>query len=331
MAKPPKWLISGKVYELCFRAKQGLPLPPTLTINAIIAGIMARAQRDSKVTLCHYLWMSNHVHCILVIKDSNKGIKFYMELQKKLTDAIKKLLKLDRLNLWEGTPMIALIPDLETVMERITYLYANPSQADLELDIDKYCGLSSWGEFIKANNELNTQSSKTVPWIRQRDLEALPCRALSRNQDKFFSEKFKTNAKKHHDLTIEPNAWMKCFNVKEFETQEINSKIKNSIRFREKLSIERRAKLGKSVLGSHRLVAQAILKDHTPKKKSKRIFVICHDKDLRIACITEHQDFLALRKEIYLQWKLGDFSSSWPPGCYRPSMPTLANAVEFHQ
>ena len=331
MANIPRRFISGKVYELCFRAKEGLPLPPTLTINAILAGIMARVQRDFKVTICHDLWMSNHPHFIMVIKDSDQTVKFYMELEKKITEAIKKLLNFHKLNLWEGTPMVALIPDADTVMERISYLYANPSEADLESSIDKYCGLSSWAEFNKVENTVEASSSKSVPWIRNRNMEKLPHAALSRHQDRFFSEKFKKNAKKQHTLTIEPNAWMKCFNITDkAEIQRINQTIKNSIRMREALSEERRKKQGKSALGSHRLAAQPILKDHTPKKKSKKIFVICHVKDLRIACIEEHLDFIALRRERFLEWKMGDFSNGWPPGCFRPPMPPLANAVQFY-
>ena len=327
MSRTPKRIISGKVYELCFRVREGLPFPPTLTIKAIIDGIMARAQRDSKVVICHYIWMSNHVHIIIVAKDAEQCIKFYMEIEKKLTDSIKKLINVRRLNLWEGDPSVNLIPDLDTVAARIAYLYANPSEADLESSIDQYCGTSSWNEFSKSDGTLDYKSSKSTPWIRIRNMEALPHRVLSNHQDKFFANKFKSSAKKIHILSVEPNAWMKCFQVTEVE--EINNRIRFSVRLREKLSSERRAKIGKSVMGSHRLVSEPILKAHTPKKKSNKIFVICHDKELRIACIAEHKDALADRKEIYLQWKAGDFSRSWPPGFYRPSMPPLANAVQF--
>lgn len=331
MAKTPRRIISGKVYELCFRARKGLPLPPTLTINAIIAGVMARVQRDYKVTICHYLWMSNHAHFILVVKDANQSMKFYMELQKKLTEAIKKLLSINRLNLWEGTPMVALVPDVDTVMERISYLYANPAAADLESSIDKFCGMSSWDAFAKSGNTVDSKNTKTVPWIRNRDMETLPHPALSRHQDKFYSEKFKTNAKKQHVLTVEPNAWMSCFGIKKSEEiQKINKTIRGQILLREHSYEEKRKEKGKSVLGSRRLVAEPILKEHVPKKKNKKIFLICHDKDLRISLIAEFQEFHSRRRERYEEWKLGDFSSNWPPGCYRPPMPPLANEVQFY-
>lgn len=332
MARTPRRIISGKVYELCFRVRHGLPFPPSKTINSIIKGVMARTQRDSKVTICHYLWMSNHAHFILIVKDAEQCMKFYMELERKLTEAIKKLLKIEILNLWEGTPMLALLPDIDTIKARITYLYANPSEANLEDNIERYPGLSTWNEFKNSESALDSEHKTNVTWIRPRAMEALPSHSLTRKQDIFFSDKFEKGSKKSHILTIKPNAWMKCFNVRvESDVHTLNNDIKVKLVEREKLSRERRTKQASRVIGAHRLVEEPILKPHKPKKKSKKIFVICHDKNLRTACIKEHQDFLSERSEIYFLWRKGDFSSGWPPGSFRPPMPQLASAVDFAQ
>ena len=77
-------------------------------MNAIIKGIMARTQRDDKVVLCHFAWMSNHPHFVVRSKDGEDCIKFYMELERKITAALKRLLGLEILHLWEGTPMVDL-------------------------------------------------------------------------------------------------------------------------------------------------------------------------------------------------------------------------------
>ena len=136
MARTERHIVSGKVYELCFRAREDLPLPPTRTINAIIKSSIARTQRDCKVILCHFLWMSNHPHLILVAQDAEQCMRFYAELQKRITDAIKRLLGRKFLRLWEGRPLVAQIADLDAAKDRIAYLYGNPSAADVTVNID---------------------------------------------------------------------------------------------------------------------------------------------------------------------------------------------------
>lgn len=84
-------------------------------------------------------------------------------------------------------------------------------------------------------------------------------------------------------------------------------------------------------MGAHRLASESIMKAHKPKKKSRKIFVICVHEDLRISCIKEHEEFCQVRRERYEEWKAGDLSSPWPPGALRPPMPPLANAMEFIQ
>ena len=316
--------------RICFRARRGLPLPPTQTMNSIINGVMARTQRNDKVTLCHYTWMSNHPHFIVVSKDAQQLVNFCMELQRKLTEAIKRLLGLDYLNLWEGTPTIAKIPNLSTVKDRIAYCYCNPSEANLVDTIDEYPGVSSWNYFNDSESKVEAKLTSRFTWIRPRAMEKLPSPSLSRHQDKFFAKKFKDKSKRQFDLKVEPNAWMKRFGVKEeSDVAAINESIKADIRQRELLSQERRAKTNKRAMGAHRLAAEAIMKLHIPKKKSRKIFVICNDKDLRISIIKEHAHFTQIRKERFEQWKLGDYSSPWPPGAFRPPMPPLANALNF--
>jgi len=118
MPRARRQFIANQPYELCFRAKSGLPLPPNDVINLIIESGLARANRDHKVIICSFLWMGNHPHLIVVSRDAEKLKLFYTELQKYLTEAIKRLLGLDLLLLWEGRPMVALVGDIESAVER---------------------------------------------------------------------------------------------------------------------------------------------------------------------------------------------------------------------
>ena len=114
------------------------------------------------------------------------------------------------------------------------------------------------------------------------------------------------------------------------EVTAINQSIKADLRLREQRSADRRALTNKHVVGAHRLTSEPIMKAHKPKKKNRKIFVICIHKDLRLLCIKEHQKFCQVRRERYEEWKVGDFTSAWPPGAFRPPMPPLANAMDFN-
>ncbi len=100
MAQAPRQIKSNHLYEICFRAREGLPLPVTNYMRLLITCILARTQRDFKVTLCHHIWHGNHPHLLAILHDADQARRFYMELQKKLTEAIKRLLGLKYLNIW---------------------------------------------------------------------------------------------------------------------------------------------------------------------------------------------------------------------------------------
>ena len=70
MGQSRRRIESLQCYEVCFRARQGLPLVAYHTINMIIGAVVARAQRDQKVYLCHDIWNGSHAHLFLVARDA---------------------------------------------------------------------------------------------------------------------------------------------------------------------------------------------------------------------------------------------------------------------
>ena len=204
---------SKRVHELCFRAREGLPMPALSLIKVLLESAIARTQRDEKLTLCAGLGMGNHPHLLVV---SGQGVdvkRFYEELKKKITDAIKRLLGLEHLSIWEEGNEAAEILDIEKVMERIVYFFLNPATANLVDSVDEYPGLSTW-EIFKANiGQLDGVFEKECPWIRLPTIPKLPSAKLTENQDKHFTEKLLEANQKKHRLKIYPNAWMKVFGI----------------------------------------------------------------------------------------------------------------------
>ena len=324
MAFSPRQFMSGHVYELTFRARKGFPLPPKRVIKSLLRSCLGRTQRDFKVHICHFLWMANHMHMVIIIKDAEAAKLFYAELKKKITDGLKAMTGRSYLLLWERRPNVMRLYDIEDVKLKIAYVYANPARAGLVNSIDEYPGYSSI-ELYKAlkDSPVTAKSSELVPWLRLPRIERLPP-LLSEATDKFMSEKWEKEAKKKHLLVIEPNLWMACFGVTDQEeVTALNKEIVADLYGREMQFKEERTSQGKSVVGVNRLKKMAIMAEYTPKKTKadRHVFIVCRDKLTRILFIAQFKEFAALCKARYQEWKAGDFSSPWPVGAFRPPMP----------
>lgn len=330
MARPRRRIISGKLYEICLRARRGLPFPPSDTINIILQSILARTQRDDKVEICHFLWMSNHLHLLLVAKDSRQCANFYSEVAKKCTDAIKQLLGLSSLELWDDRPSVFPVLDLEAAKNRISYFYCNPAAANLVRTIGEYPGVSSWGAFLKEREgQLRACVTTNFPWVRLPTITVLPAAVMSQRQDFFCSRRLISQSPLHHKLSIEPNAWMKCFGVSDHEdVKEINREIMKAIENKEhELEIIRQRE-GKRVLGAAYLRREKILREHTPKRvpMDRKIFFITTVREYAISFLKSYKEFCAECREAYAALCLG-CSVPWPLGGFKPPIPPLANAI----
>ena len=305
-----------------------MPLVAYDLIELIIGSAVSRTQRDDKVTLCHDLWNGSHAHIIVVTKDSSQCTRFYGEIQKRITDSIKRLLNLHYLDLWEGTAMVAEIADEEAAIERIAYLYANPAKDDLEDCIEKFPGYSSWRGYRKAQHALDATTSQWYPWLRLPSIPEVPDRPLTPYEDRSITGSLKKSNKEKHELIRKPNSWMACFNIEApEEISEINSRILQRIREKEEEARAIRKKKNKTVMGAHRLRSQRIMQAHRPGKKSRKIFVITSINQLRIDRIEEFKEFCADCCECLKRWRSGEFNLEWPPGAFKPPLPPLVNLL----
>lgn len=327
MARTRRKIVSGKVYEIIPRISNKLPLIPYQIINLIIKSALARTQRDDKLSLCHYLWMSNHGHLIVVAQDPQQCINFYQELQKKITESLKRLTGLEQLNLWDGSPVVAEILDIEKAIDKIAYIYANPCSANLVDTVTQYPGVSSYYVFDSIENTTECAVTNEVPWIRLNTIERLSTLKPSRKQDKACTNKLIEKSTVKHDLTLEPNTWMRSFGIETAEeVANVNKRIIERIKEKEQAARDKRVLEKKSVLGVNRLLQQAILTPCISKKKERRVFFYSSIKELRISFLAEFREFVSRCNECYQLLKKGVLAD-WPPGAFRPPAPPLACAI----
>lgn len=329
MPRARRRIISGKCYELCFRAKSSLPFVPYKVIAFLLSAILARVQRDFKLTLCHDIWNGSHAHIIIVAKNAEQCVRFYMEVQKKITDALKRLLGIDYLTLWEGRPMVAEIGDLAAAKERIAYLYANPAQDNLVDCIEQFPGYSSWSIFKQCYNSLAAKDTKSFPWVRLPSIRAASSPILSDSEDKALVRLLKMkNKAQFHELIREPNAWMECFGIdSDEEAAKINEDIVEEIQANEAEARKNRADEKKNLMGLSKLCSQPILKEHAPKKRGRKIFIITTIKEIRIRVILEFREFCNLCRNCYEQCIAGKTLVSWPLEAFRPPLPPI---IDYH-
>jgi len=308
------------------RTRKGLPFVCTQYMKTIIEGVMARVQRNEKVIICHFLWMGNHPHIIIVAKDSMQCTRFYGELKKQLTEAVKGLLGESDLSLWKknGTSVIP-YGDIEGVQKQIAYIYANPARAALTDTIERYPGLNTYQSFRETPHTLNGSHSKSCPWVRAPAIEKLPCRSVTPRQDRNITEGLLEASTRAHTLTLQPNAWMMCFDVSESEVEEINQGILEQLREHESEARKERSRKKKKVMGAKNLAAQSLTLSYKSKSITKKLFCYAADKETRVQMIADYKEFCARCAECYQKWKLGNYKVEWPPGAFLPYMPPRYN------
>ncbi len=318
------------VYEIIIRAREGLPLPTLEAIKALILSAMARTQRDDKVDICHYVWMGNHAHICAVVYDAQSLADFMQELQKKLTDSLKRLLGKKHLRVWAGSPVVSVIVDPEKAIEKFAYVYANPAKADLVDCIEDYPGLSSWKEFqqLLSSSSVDAQSTQKVPWIRLRNIPEIKSKVVSALKDREITGKMlKDSSCDMHELVLKPNAWMKAFGITTpDEIKSINKQIVLGTRVKELVARVQRTAKGKGVIGSDRLRLEPILKPHEPPPTKRRVLVQANNPKLRAKYIWRIKSLAKYAESLFEKWKNGA-SVRWPPGVFRPPLRPVANFI----
>ena len=306
------------LYEIVPRAREGLPLPPTETTNQLLIGILSRVQRDDKVTLCNFVEMNNHTHQHVIPNDPDKHSKFYMEYQKKVTDTVRKLTRLPRLNLWEDRPSVMRVVQLEDAIKRLIYLFLNPARAGLVTTIDEYPGLTTWEAFKTCEPSVDAKVTLRAYWTPVALLEPLPeGNRLSPANDRAMAKRVReSGGTQEYELVVQPLAWLRTYGVSDpVQVEAIRQRIIKAVYAEEAAMSKERIEEGRPVLGPERLKQQAYLRPHTPKKKGRRIFLICGDDHVRPQAIASHNEVSRKHRECYQLLKAG-LPHEWPPGTF---------------
>ena len=321
MAYTPRRILKDHVYEICFRTKEGLPFPATETINTLLLGIMARANRDDKVKLCHFLWMSNHCHALVVASNPEVFCSYYNEVMKKVSESWKALFGLNSLNLWKQRISVIELIEREDVEDRIAYFYLNPAKANLNSNISKYPGLSSWHYFQNTKHRVDVTVSRRVKWYQYVSLPAIFSDSDAIMSDSAQLKAITSSASSTNEtFVLTPNAWMKAFGIiTSDEVKDINNRIKASIHARNAVFDAERRSSNTSTIGVAKLKSeQPTMTGWISSKNDPRIFVICSNLNLRIDYIKAFKEFCEHCAEARKNVLAGLKDIIWPQGAFVP-------------
>jgi REP element-mobilizing transposase RayT len=323
----PRQFNSRSVYEVTVRTLSGLPFTSSPLMRLLLETAIARANRDQKVVICHYVWMSNHAHIMLVCNDQQGMSNFVGELKKKLTDSIKRLFGRDQLFLWERRSSIAKIATYEDLVERLQYFYLNPQRAGLIEDIDSYPGLTTWKAFQDSENHLEARSESLIPWIPATMLPRMPEKPDIHWSSRMVRELTKLAPSKEA-LTLYPNFCLKAFGCSAHDVESFKQHVKIGVRAEEQLLREKFRDKNRQVVGRLALVLQrSTLDGWKPKKRERRIFLICSDKALRLELLEQYKGFQKRCRKCYESYLSGYRDIEWPPGAFQPPLPRLYNWI----
>jgi len=292
MPRNRKCIVSGKLYEITFRTEQGLPLIPNHVVNRILLGILAKAQHKYPVHICNLLFMSNHVHMHLVPICAQDTILFILYLKTESASAINRFMGRKKRTIWAEGYDCALIGDIDKAIERIVYIYTNPTAAGLVSSIEQYPGINSW----------RLRKAKTSKIARNK-IPKLPAKGLSNLKALRIKTRLNKIKSSKYTLRITPEKILECFEDLEMSNKELESTLLKKLRIKEKELVENRVKEKKTFLGAKKLKEQRLDLEHEPKKFGKRMICFCSNIELRKKIINWFKELSSSAKYQYKKFK----------------------------
>ena len=312
---------SRRMYELCFRAKQGLPLPARRLTTLLLQSIIARLLRSEQVIVCAFVWMANHPHIQLYSLDATALKAFHGGLKKRITDFMKRLLALSHLSLWNENDSVVEILDLDLAVERMVYTFLNPVRAKQSKTIDSYRGFHTWNEFVTAPPDINACIKREIPWILATDIEPLSEENPSQREEDSIVESLQEQTKRRetHTLSIYPFKWLQAFGItspKEIEA--IRQRIIRRVR-------EGEAEMAEDTPVAQRLQGYVVTEAYIPPPRERRVFAYGSTKEIRQSYIRLFREFQRKCRSCYELLKQGVKNIPWPQECFIPPAPKLCN------
>ena len=318
-----KYVANNTAVFVTSRVEEGLPIVQSFIMNFIIWGILARAKTLFDISICHFVFLGNHFHMLLVVKNPDHLPAFVGYVKQETAHAINHLMGREKKTIWCDGYDSPVILDWRDIIRCIQYIYVNPVKANLVKTIKDYPGVSSWSMYI------TNQLSKTCIYVPRIRVPKLVSFALSICEQKrlvaFWNKVFKLE----NEFVLEPFAWVNCFpELKDISVPRLNKMILSAINRQENKLELLRAKENKQVIGATDLRRQSMDKHHIPNKRGKKTVCLCSNVSRKCGFINQFKKLCVIARDAFEDWKKGSVSTlSIPAGLFAPRLPTMLCAV----
>jgi REP element-mobilizing transposase RayT len=309
---------NNTLIEVSFRTEQGLPLVVTPYMQVIIEGVMAAAQEKYPVKICHYIFMGNHPHMILVVRNPSDVSNFVGYLKGELAHAINRMAGRRQRTVWKDNFDSPLVLSPRILLERLKYLYLNPTKANLVNTISEYPGCNTFQALMSGKSVIEKQC-KRIPRDR---ITKLPASDLTLEQQQEYANQLLAGPGLMYTLKIEPWAWMDCFPYEAIDREHFKAQLLKELYYEEKKLAEARQA---PVLGALALKLQDPLKEYIPQKFGKKMICLSDCIEQRRSYITYFKEQMQRARKVFKQWWAGDLSPKPPPGFFCPGGAVLAS------
>jgi len=306
----------GLPYEICTSVQTGLPFVIAPYMEFLLKGILASAQSQHPVTICHFVIMANHIHLIIVVQDPADVPRFMEHFKTETAHVLNKLMGTTGRSFWcEGYDPVPIL-SAEKLLERMVYLYLNPVKAKLCLRSRDYKGIHTY------SNLLNGDTTETWRKVSRTEIRELPEGRLSRAYEAELLEYFSKARGLNYQLKIEPWAWLGAFpESKSWKRKDVRSRF---------LAMLSKAEANQN-LDRTKIVPEAAQRNReirTPyrsKRSGKKMLCFSDSREQREGFIAYIKAQSALARDAYQRRVRGDHTALPPPGFFLPGGALLAN------
>lgn len=307
MGRPLRMFVPGQIYFITQRTLQGrLLLRPSMETNAIVGGIIARAQSIFGVKIYGFVIMSNHLH--LLLSSERNVIHLFMQW---IASAIAR--KIGRLvewpeKFWGRRYSAEPILDDEAAIGRLKYIFAHGVKEGLVEHSKEWPGLT-------CIPELTTGAVRTFHWVNGTSLAIDRVNGCTKDTKAYQIA---------HTLSV---SRLPCFEDQDHHTflLKMNALLSES-ECDGKQQRTTTTDPGNAVQKKRSLGAKVILRQNPhnkPKTMKRSPRPLCHT-----SCPRKYQEFkrtvaefIATFREASKRLRIGDLVARFPEYAFRPPLP----------
>jgi REP element-mobilizing transposase RayT len=313
-----RYFRAGAVHFITFRTEEGLPFVPVKCINMLLLSALARACRLYPVQLIAVVVQANHVHMLIRIIDPEHASAFIGYFKTETANCLNRLLNRRQRTVWLKRFNSPIVLDIHKALDLFAYTLLNPVKDGLVDSMSEYPGVSSYSSLMQDVREISVKSipRSCIPKIKDPTCP-LGC-------DAELSSYFSSDSFGQLTLKFEPEALRMAYaETKGLSPDKFRQMLLGTLQKKElEYRLQRK---GRPCVGARKLVAGSMLASHTPPVDGRKMLCLSSIPELRKNFIRHFRSVCARCRSVFLKWRDGDLSVSFPPGMFAPSTPRLAN------